>query len=558
MIDTDQVTANATTLGTHLARHALERGEARAFTFLRDGEEEEGYLTYGELWRRANVISNRLRMIGLTGKRAILIHPPGPEFIIAFCGCLLAGVTTVPLLPPATRRLLERAQAVADDCQAAVVLTTNEGMTHAEELADTRGIPLIATDGLADTGTSRASDVQPQDLALLQYTSGSTGKPKGVMVTNGNLLANSTLIGLAFGTRVGEVGVSWLPLLHDMGLIGSVVHVLHRGLHFVHLSPQSMIRRPLRWLQAVAKYRATISGGPDFAWRLLADRLCAKDVEDLDLSCWRVAYSGAEPVRASTLDRVAALLAHTRFQAEAFLPCYGLAEATLIVSGGPCGSPLRMESPDNVGELHCYIGCGAPLPSGAVAIVDPNRLVAMTDGQVGEIWVNGPHVAAGYWGREPASLATFHARLAGDERMWMRTGDLGFMRKGALFISGRIKDLMIVNGRKHHPEDVEATVQAHVDGCASGACAAFQIEEGDRTRLVLAVEQSGLLAGAEPLAALLSRVNAAVWCFHEIIVDDVIVVRSGRLPRTTSGKVQRSLVRTQHLAGVLGSRGGDA
>jgi acyl-CoA synthetase (AMP-forming)/AMP-acid ligase II len=545
--------ASPEVLGFHLLRHAAEHGDERAFTFLKDGDSEDAHLTWGMLAGRAVQVAEELAALGLSGQRAVLFHPPGLEFVVAFCGCLLAGVVAVPLHPPVTRRLQERAQAVIDDCRSAAVLTTAAGMAGIEPLVRSRSLALVATDALRGAGTARQVQVAPERPAFLQYTSGSTGSPKGVVITHGNLVENSRLIGRAFGTRPGEVGVNWLPLLHDMGLIGSVVHVIHQRLHCVHLSPQSMIRKPRRWLEAVSHYRAVISGGPDFAWRLLADRLTPADLAGLDLSSWRVAYSGAEPVRATTLDRVSALLAPTGFRGESFLPCYGLAEATLFVSGG---GELRLETPAT-GEAEAvhYVGCGAPLPAGSVAIVDPDTHAERPVGTVGEVWVTGAHVAAGYWGREQASEATFRARRPGDERSWLRTGDLGFLKEGQLFISGRIKDLLIVNGRKHHPEDVETTVQGHVEECAGGAAAAFQAEVDGRARLVVAVEMADRPTDAAELAGLRDRINAAVWCFHEILVDEVVAVRPGRLPRTTSGKVRRGEVRVQWMAGELGMRG---
>lgn len=539
------------TLGHRLFAHAQNRGAERAFTFLRDGDDEEGHLTYAELWRRAGIVAAHLRAAGLAGERAILLHPPGMEFIVAFCGCLLAGTTAVPLHPPVTRRLLDRARLVVQDCRAAAILTMSRNTVYAE-LAAAGKAALIATDTLTGDGLAAMGHVPPHELALLQYTSGSTGAPKGVMITHGNLLANSEQIGRAFGTQEGDIGVNWLPLLHDMGLIGSVVHVIDRGMHCVHLSPQAMIRRPLRWLKAIHKYRASISGGPDFAWRHLAERVEAKEVEDLDLSCWKVAYSGAESVRATTLDRVAVLLAHTRFPDDAFVPCYGLAEATLIVSGGPRRSDLHMERPIDDDDVPPYIGCGIALPAGSVAIIDPQEHHRLADGFSGEVWVSGAHVAAGYWGREAATIATFRARLAGDPCTWLRTGDLGFLRQGILYISGRIKDLLIVNGRKHHAEDIETTLQAHVERCAGGTTAVFQAERNDRGHLVAAVEMADPPTSPEDFERLRERINAAVWCFHEIMIDEIAMVRLGRLPRTTSGKIQRNEARTRWLEGTLG------
>lgn len=550
---TSQLTASGPeVLSFHLQRHAEVMPNGRALTFLADGESVESELTYGQLHDRAAQVASRLSEAGLAGEAVILFHPPGREFVIAFCGCLMAGVIAVPLQPPTTRRLLDRAEAVFTDCSAAAILTTTAGLAGLESMAAARGLPLIATDAPAGIRSEQPhAVVLPSSPAVLQYTSGSTGSPKGVVITQGNLVANSALIAAAFGTRPGDVGVNWLPLLHDMGLIGSVVHVIHHGIHCVHMSPQAMIRNPLRWLRAVSSYRATISGGPDFAWRLLSERVRPADIAGLDLSSWRVAYTGAEPVRSSTLDRAGDLLAEAGFRREAFLPCYGMAEATLIVSGGPAGAEPVVARPAGADpQSGGYVGCGRPVPSGSVAIVDPAACTRRPDGHEGEVWVTGPHVSAGYWGKEDLSEECFRAHLPCDPRPWLRTGDLGFMRDGQLFISGRIKDLLIVNGRKHHPEDIEASIQNFVEACSGGSAAAFQAEVGGNQRLVIAVELPRL-PDDETMTRIADEVRACVWCHHEVLADHVVAVRIGRLPRTTSGKVRRAATAAAWMSGTL-------
>ncbi|MBN8524723.1 MAG: fatty acyl-AMP ligase [Planctomycetes bacterium] len=547
------------TLAHHLHRNADGMPDKVAFTFLADGEDIESELTFGELRDRAQIIARQLIRLGLTGEAVVLFHPPGREFIVAFCACLMAGVVAVPLQPPTTRRLLERARAVFDDCSASAVLTTAAGVAGVESLVAARGLHLIATDAPMAAGEddSRPVVIQPTAAAVLQYTSGSTGSPKGVVITHGNLVSNSALIGEAFATRPTDVGVNWLPLLHDMGLIGNVVHVIHQGITCVHMSPQAMIRKPVRWLRAIARFRATISGGPDFAWRLLTERIAAEDLAGLDLSRWRVAFSGAEQVRPSTLERVAGLLAPAGFAREALLPCYGMAEATLIVSGGPPGGATRLSRPDGGDpDAMAQVACGQPLPAGSVAIVDPVAHSRRPDGQVGEVWVSGAHVAAGYWGRDEQSELTFRAHLPCDPRHWLRTGDLGYLRDGQLYISGRLKDLLIVNGRKHHPEDLEATVQTTVPGCAAGIAAAFQAEADGQAHLVIAVEMAERHEDRTAHTRLIDEIRAAVWSHHEVVVDAVAVVRLGRLPRTTSGKVRRGETRDLWAAGGLANGGG--
>lgn len=544
-------------LAYHLHRHADATPEKAAFVFLADGDEIESELMFGDLRQRAQTIAQTLIAAGLTGKAVVLLHPPGREFIIAFCGCLMAGAVAVPLQPPTTRRLLDRAQAVFADCSAAAVLTTSTSMAGVEPLVTARGLRLIATDGIPDSnGSNRLPDVQSTSVGVLQYTSGSTGSPKGVIITQGNLISNSTMIGQAFATRPTDVGVNWLPLLHDMGLIGNVVHIIHQGITCVHLSPLAMIRKPIRWLRAIARFHATISGGPDFAWRLLAERVRPEELAGLDLTHWRLAFTGAEQVRWSTLEQVAALLAPTGFRKDAFLPCYGMAEATLIVSGGPGGGVPLVSRPDGAAaESTGYVGCGQPALADSVAIVDPETAVQQPDGHIGEVWVSGPHIAGGYWANPEQTARTFHAHLSGDARPWLRTGDLGFMRHGQLHISGRIKDLLIVHGRKHHPEDLEATIQATVAGCASGVAAAFQAETDGQPFLVIAVEMAERPGDQAALTKLTEAIRHAVWSHHELLIDSVAVVRTGRLPRTTSGKVRRGETRALWAAGALTTRG---
>lgn len=544
--------SHADLLTNHLIRHAASMPDKVAFSFLADGEACASELTYGELLARSRRVAGALVEAGLTGKAVVLFHPPGREFIIAFCGSLMAGAIAVPLQPPATRRLLDRAASVLQDCAASAVLTVSEALGSVGGMAAERNLRVIATDeleGVVDAPLPLG--IAGSDPAVLQYTSGSTGQPKGVIITQGNLVANARQIAAAFGIRPDDTVVNWLPLLHDMGLVGHVVHIIHQGVTCVHMTPQAMIRKPLRWLQTISRYRANVSGGPDFAWRLLAERVAPADLVGLDLSSWRVAFSGAETVRASTLTRVATLLSPTGFRVGSFLPCYGMAESTLIISGGPNGRPPRVAAPRDGGTTATgVISCGQMAIDCAVRIVDPVTGLRRPDGHVGEIWASGPHIASGYWGREELTAATFRNRLAGDDRTWLRTGDLGFLSDSELFVSGRLKDLLIVNGRKHHPEDLEASVQAAVPACASGAAAAFQTDD-DLPHLVVTVEVEERPADRLAHDQLGEAVRAAVWARHEVLVDTVLVVRAGRIPRTTSGKVRRAETRAMWQAGTL-------
>ncbi len=537
-----------------LLAHARCKGSATALTFLHNGEEVERTFTYADLAARAATLARRLAADGLAGERALLLFHPGADFAVAFLACLMAGTVAVPMHPPATRRLLERARLVADDCRAAAAITTSE---HAAQAAGLGG-RLFVLDGLPEAG-----DCAPPALpdahapAFLQYTSGSTGDPKGVVVTQANLVANCNIIATAFAGGDDTVMVSWLPLLHDMGLIGSLIYPLWLGATAVHMSPQAMIRQPLRWMQAVHRFRGTLTGAPDFAWRLLCDKVPPEQFAKLDLSCLRVAYSGSEPVRASTIARVAGLLGGAGLRAGTLRPVYGLAETTLMATGGPFGAGVRQAAPETGGEPDMtYIGCGAPLPAGSLAVRDTASGARLPDGAVGEVLVTGDHVAAGYWGRDELTRERFRVRLPGDARDWLATGDLGFLDHGELFITGRSKDLIIVNGRKHQPEDVERSIQELVPGCDAGACAVFQDQRAESARLVAVVEMAARPADEAARAVLLSAAGRVVLARHEIPLDDIAAVRPGIIPRTTSGKVRRAEARELWRAGRLG--GGEA
>ncbi|HVR99107.1 MAG TPA: fatty acyl-AMP ligase, partial [Thermoanaerobaculia bacterium] len=440
-----------------LLRHrAAEGGRAPAYTFLADGEVEAEQLTYAELDRQARALGAALAAMGergLYGERALLLYPPGLEFIAAFLGCLYGGVVAVPAYPPRSQRGLPRLLSIVQDAKPSVVLTTGALLRKAEALLGQvlgdSGVACIATDQLLeeDAGALASAWTPPAidgaTLAFLQYTSGSTSTPKGVMVSHGNLLHNEEMIRQAFGQSAESVILGWLPVYHDMGLIGNVLQPLYVGAPCILMSPVAFLQKPLRWLEAISRYRATTSGGPNFAYALCAQKVTEEQKAGLDLSSWRVAFNGAEPVRAETLDRFAAAFAQCGFRREAFYPCFGLAEATLFVTGGALAEPFvarpfeaaaleRDEAvPAESGEnrpARELVGCGHAWAGQRVEIVDPSTFTACAPGRVGEVWVAGPSVAHGYWGRPDATERDFHARLADEPEAgpFLRTGDLGF------------------------------------------------------------------------------------------------------------------------------------
>jgi acyl-CoA synthetase (AMP-forming)/AMP-acid ligase II len=449
-----------------LQRRADEQPERHAFSFLADGEgEAEARLSYGELDRRARALGARLRALGLAGERALLLYPPGLEFIAAFFGCLYAGAVAVPAYPPRANRPMTRLRSIAADARPRAVLTTAGQWPDADKwsagVPELQGLARLATDAPADDWDRRWRDpgAGGQTLAFLQYTSGSTATPKGVMITHGNLLANSATIRACFASTAESRGVFWLPLFHDMGLIGGVLQTLYCGGSSTLLSPVAFLQRPLRWLQAISRTGATISGGPNFAYDLCVRKVTPEQRATLDLSRWHVAFNGAEPIRAETLERFAEAFAPCGFRREAFLPCYGLAEATLLVSGGPPGAPPALVAAraadlgrDRVvpadahdAEARVLAGSGRVPAELEVAIVDPATGLRLPADRVGEIWVKGPSVAQGYWDRPEATAQTFRAALAdAGAGPFLRTGDLGFLRDDALFVTGRLKDLIII------------------------------------------------------------------------------------------------------------------
>lgn len=544
-----------------LHHHARTIPGKIALRFLERGEGEGACLTFGELDRQARALAVRLVEAGARGRTVLLVYPAGLPFVLGFCACLYAGAIAVPTPFITPSRSAPRIAAIAADARPCLVLScaalAADATLRAAFTMDLSAIPWMVTDG-ADHGEPAdgvPAAVSPAEPAFLQYTSGSTADPRGVVITHGNLLANMEMIRLAFGHDAQTRMVSWLPLFHDMGLVGGLLQPLYLGALAVLMSPLDFIQRPLRWLQAIARHGATTSGGPNFAYALCADRIRPDQLRDLDLRSWRVAFCGAEPVRADDLRRFADALAPAGFDPKALFPCYGMAEATLFVSGGPAGSglaclPARDGGPERV-------VCGAGAEGQVLAIVDPATRRRLPEGEVGEIWLAGPHVGAGYWQQPDPSRATFAARLAdaplGDAQAagpFLRTGDLGVVQGRGLAILGRLKELVIIRGVKHHPEDIEAAAcRAHPALAATAA--AFAVErDGAEGLIVLQEVKRGHVAGAE-LARAAQDVSAVICEAFGIRPADVVLLRPGALPRTTSNKIRRGACRAAYLAEEL-------
>ncbi|MEM9666011.1 MAG: aminotransferase class I/II-fold pyridoxal phosphate-dependent enzyme [Bacteroidota bacterium] len=574
------------TLVDVLRHRALHQPDDLAYTFLIDGEEEGARLTFAGLDQHARAIAARLQGLGAAGGRALLLYPAGLDYVAAFFGCLYAGVTAVPAYPPRKNRSMDRIDRIVDDAQATVIMTTEQTLdTIGRHFSgeQSHGIRhTLATDGLPLDGadTWQPPSLDADTVAFLQYTSGSTGTPKGVMVTHGNLIHNETLIARAFHTEEpGTRMLGWLPLYHDMGLIGNLLQPMYSGTSCVLMAPVAFLQKPVRWLQAITKYGATHSGGPNFAYDLCVRKVTPEQRAGLDLSSWRVAYNGAEPVQAATLDRFVEAFGPHGFRRSTFFPCYGLAEATLFVSGGAYEAAPRIEVVDaealsgnrvvplsgdgyDPEAARRLVSSGLVWDDQQVRIVHPDTLSPCPPDQVGEIWISGGSVTRGYWQRPETTERTFEAQAADVTDIAttpsLRTGDLGFVREGELFVTGRLKDLIIIRGRNHYPQDIEATVaEAHPDvRPAAGAAVSIEVEGEERLAIVTEVRRTALRD--LDVDGIARAIRQAVSETHELQAHTVVLIKTGGIPKTTSGKIQRKACRIGLLAGTLHEVGRDA
>jgi acyl-CoA synthetase (AMP-forming)/AMP-acid ligase II len=527
-------------------RSCCEEGPERiAFLFEDEGEPER--LSYGELDERARGVAAALMAQGTQGERVLLLYPPGLDYVVGLFGCLYAGAVAVPAYPPdpmRPARTMERLTATVRDARATAILTTSLIAAALKDRMSAGALRWVTAEGASttpDAGSWRAPTLGREDLALLQYTSGSTSSPRGVLLTHANLLHNSEYIRRAFGHERSSRGVIWLPPYHDMGLVGGVLQPVYAGFPCVLMSPLTFLRRPARWLRAISEHRATTSGGPNFAFELCVRRIEARERAQLDLSSWDIAFNGAEPIRRETIEAFSESFGACGFRRQAFFPCYGLAEATLMVAGGP-----RARSPEvrdlavaGTPQVRQVVGCGHPGPGHRIAIVDPGSMERLPAGRVGEIWVSAPSVGEGYWERPAESAATFAATLAASgDGPFLRTGDLGFVEDdGELFVTGRIKELLIVDGRNHYPQDLELACEQAVSGLRPGCGAAFAYEQDGRNRVGIVYE----VTGETPHDGTILSIRRAVAAGAGVQVHSVTLVRARTIPKTSSGKVQRHL-----------------
>ena len=560
------------TLVDALQRRAAIDPARVLYTYLEDGETLERSLTAAALDAEARAIGRTLAKLAAPGTRVILLFEDGLDTIKGLFGCLAAGLVAVSGIHPAAPRSTERLLGILRDSQATVVLgqarVLAEFQRGLDEVLDDFDLRWVAIDTIkprpADrwTGTPAANG----GLALIQYTSGSTRDPRGVTLTHRNLLHNLQGQIDAFGYAFGDTGVSWLPFSHDMGMIGCVLMAVFGGGRCVLLSPSHFVEDPSRWLRAISRYRATISGGPNFAYDLCARRAETMDLAALDLSCWKVAVSGAEPVRADVLRRFVEAFDRTGFRAEALRPSYGLAEATLLVTCGDRMTPLntrrldqaalqanRVVPLDPLTEAAAprdgveLVGCGRPLPDQSLAIVDPVALSRLAPGAIGEIWVAGPSISAGYWERPDDNLAYFSGDLGDGLGPYLRTGDLGFALDGDLFITGRLRDLLVVRGKNYYPQDLEHTAEASHVAIRPGCSACFLQDDGNE----LVIVSELLRATPTEVPEVAATIRAAVTRDHGLSPARIVLVGWGAVLKTPSGKVQRQQTRSAYADGQL-------
>ncbi|MCA9136136.1 MAG: aminotransferase class I/II-fold pyridoxal phosphate-dependent enzyme [Planctomycetales bacterium] len=538
----------------HWAEH---RSESIAFRFT-DVETLDIALTYQQLWDEvrglAGYLQGKCRI--RPGDRVLLLYPPGMDFIVGFFACHAAGAIAVPAFPPRSNRKASRIRSIVVDADAKWALTSRgiaerlTGQTWHEDLV---GVQVLGTDSPScrDIDRYRMPSIDGDTLGVLQYTSGSTGSPKGVMLTQRNLVANAVLIWHAFEPSPKTVGLSWLPTYHDMGLVGGILMPMFLGCTNVLMSPMTFLQRPVRWLRAITKYGVTVTGGPNFSYQLCVDKIADHEMKGLNLSTLDIAFNGAEPIRPNTLEAFRKKFEPYGFRASASLPCYGMAETTLIVTGGPSENRPVMRSFDRfeLDKKHVVprsdddpsarklVGCGAVLPNETVLIVDPESRKVLDEDEIGEIWVDSPSVGAGYYQRKEATERTFKAKTKDGRGPFLRTGDLGFLFEGQLYVSGRLKDMIIVRGVNRYPQDIEETVERASSVVQAGAVGAFAMEYDGREQLAIVAE--AVRVRDEDWDSQIQAIRRAVTNEHDLPPDAVYLVRNSSVPKTSSGKIQR-------------------
>lgn len=558
-------------LVTMLRSQAESHADQTAIIYLRDGENDEVAITYRDLDQQARQIAAKLQQLSRVGERALLLYPPGLDYITAFFGCLYSGVIAVPAYPPRLNRPAPRIQAILADSGAKIALTTSEILESMQKRfvyePDLETLNWIDTQSLPDAGSLIWEDpgISSETLAFLQYTSGSTSIPKGVMLSHANLVHNLEQITAGFEVNNRDVVVSWLPSYHDMGLIGAILGTIYNASKLILIAPIDFLQRPLRWLNAISKYKATVSGGPNFAYDFCVEKVKPEQLEALDLSTLRLAFSGAEPVRLETMQKFSDVFSSTGFRMESFYPCYGLAEATLFVTGRDISSKpvtlpvhrsaleenrIEIASIDSR-DAQLMISCGSTRLGTQIKIVDPETLQPCAPDRIGEIWIQGQSVARGYWNRPEENASTFNARIHGESGVnYLRTGDLGFLYNDELYITGRLKDLIIIRGSNHYPQDIELTVEKCHAYLQTAGGAVFSIDVENEEKLVV-VQEIDRQYRREDLSPAIQAIRYAIAENHDLQVHSIVLIKPFTIPKTSSGKIQRHACKAQYLGGQL-------
>jgi acyl-CoA synthetase (AMP-forming)/AMP-acid ligase II len=541
-----------------------------AYLFLVDGENQEERITYGELDRDARAIADKLLAMDVRGERALLLFPTGLNFIRALYSCFISGVIAVPAYPPRKNRSLERLRLMVIDSGATIILTNDEicktferSFSDVEEL---KNMKWISVNSLMQTQPVSSSNINqspnPQDIALLQYTSGSTGQPKGVMVTHHNIMRNVEYIRQSFKLTTKSVSVTWLPSFHDMGLIDGVIEPLYTGFPGIFMNPVNFLQKPSRWFNAISKYRGTHCGAPNFAFDLCVEEITEEEKSGMDLSSLHTLYCGAEPIYRETLDRFIQTFRINGLSPNAIYPCYGMAETTLIITGPNAHegyrylgisdkefSRNRVVTVSGPGSDTKYlVSVGFPWLDTTVRIVHPDTFIECNDREIGEIWVKGSIVTAGYWGNEASSSATFKAELLNRPgEKYLRTGDLGFISDGELFISGRLKDMIIIYGRNIYPQDIERLVESCHPAIRANCSAAFSLDVERQEKLVVVAEVERSAIHNLDVEEVCDRIRIKIAEEKELAVFGIQLIRTASIPKTSSGKIQRKVCKQAFL-----------
>lgn len=544
-----------------------------AYIELENGETERQRLTYGQLDDQARAIASHLQSLGAAGSTVLLTFPlsDGLAFTAAFFGCLYAGAIAITAWPPLNESLLSELQYKAVDAAAKFALSTQTQLAQLQETFSAtpplNDVHWIAIDTL-DEGTADRwimPELTDDSLAYLQYTSGSTGLPKGAMISHGNVLDNLGLIYSTCQYTTKDIGICWLPLYHDLGLVGAVIQPVYAGGPAVMMSPVDFILKPLRWLQAITRYRGTTSGGPNFAYELCCRKITPEQIAELDLSSWAIAVNGAEPVLAETLEKFAQKFASAGFRKASFCPAYGMAETTVMISLTERQKPPivkfvqreglkknKVRLAEREAERRTVVGCGQIGEKHPVVIANPDTLERCAPDEVGEVWVAGSSVAQGYWNRTEETAKTFRAHLAGTkEGPFLRTGDMGFVQEGELFITGRIKDVIILWGNNHYPHFLEPTIEKSHPALRPGGVAVFGIEVDGEERLAVIQEIESRHLKSLNVAEVIGAIRQNLGLHHMLEPHAIALVRPGSTPKTPTGKTQRSACRKKYLSGEL-------